>query len=59
MAKTRAETAQDELRQAVLAEHAATGANPPLLAGRAGVAVNTVRRWLEAARPNGPAAATS
>ena len=47
-AKAQAAAAQEQLRHAVLAEHAASGSSPRVLSVQAGVAVNTVRRWLEA-----------
>jgi hypothetical protein len=48
-AKTQLAAAEDELRQAVVAEHAAAHTSAWALSVQAGVAVRTVRRWLEAA----------
>ena len=47
-AKTQVAAAEEELRQAVVAEHAASRTSAWALSVQAGVTVRTVRRWLEA-----------
>jgi DNA-binding CsgD family transcriptional regulator len=47
-AKTQRATAEEELRQAVVAEHAASHTSAWALSVQAGVTVRTVRRWLAA-----------
>ena len=55
-AKTQLAAAEDGLRQAVVAEHAASHTSAWALSVQAGVTVRTVRRWLEgdAAGADGP-----
>jgi len=58
VAKAEAAAAFEELREAVLAEHAASHASSWVLSVQAGVTVKMVRRWLETgggADPGGPA----
>ena len=56
-AKTQLAAAEEELRQALAAEHAASPTSAWALSVQAGVTVRTVRRWLPAdgAGADGPA----